>query len=154
MSSRRSCRCQSSDTSLKVGFNELRLEPKFLNRGLWINFLNRFINFCKSNNDVFFNLSKLYSKTSPWFLMWIFPKFEADHIRHIHNKNIELWRSYKIQCCSIFFLYSIIIITFIILIMYMVSHETWQYVGRVECRLDFWYNLLRLFVNLILEVNF
>ena len=37
----------------QVGFKELRLEPKFLNRGLWINFLNRFINFCKSNNDVF-----------------------------------------------------------------------------------------------------
>ena len=37
---------------------------------------------------------------------------------------------------------------------YRVSHETWQYAGRLECRLDFWYNLLRLFVNLILEVNF
>ena len=33
---------------------------------------------------------------------------------------------------------------------YRVSHETWQYAGRLECRLDFWYNLLRLFVNLIL----
>ena len=33
------------------------------------------------------------------------------------------------------------------------SHETWQYAGRLECCLDFWYNLLRLFVNLILEVN-
>ena len=37
---------------------------------------------------------------------------------------------------------------------YRVSHETWQYAGRLECRLDFLYNLLRLFVNLILEVNF
>ena len=37
---------------------------------------------------------------------------------------------------------------------YRVSHETWQYAGRLECRLDFWYNFLRLFVNLILEVNY
>ena len=36
---------------------------------------------------------------------------------------------------------------------YRVSHETWQYAGRLECRLDFWYDLLLLFVNLILEVN-
>jgi len=37
---------------------------------------------------------------------------------------------------------------------YKVSQETWQYAGRLECRLDLLYNLLRLFVNLILEVNF
>ena len=37
---------------------------------------------------------------------------------------------------------------------YRVSHETWQYAGRLECRLAFWYDLLRLFFNLILEVNF
>ena len=37
---------------------------------------------------------------------------------------------------------------------YRVSHETWQNARRLEYRLDFWYNLLHLFVNLILEVSF
>ena len=35
----------------------------------------------------------------------------------------------------------------------LATHETWQYARRLEYRLDFWYNLLHLFVNLILEVK-